>query len=93
MKKDEMTPEFVIIFSIFASVTGLICSDFGRGFVGYSGAGETGLFIVIIALISPIFIKKFRKTLWSKKGLLLLSLALLINLPLAIISLKNEYGF
>lgn len=82
-----------MIFSLFASVTGLLCSNFGKGFVGYSGAGETGLFIVIIALISPIFIKEFRKTLWNKKGLLILSFALLINLPFAIISLKNEYGF
>ena len=48
MKNNEFTSGFVMVFSLFASVTGLLCSNFGKGFVGYSGAGETGLFIVII---------------------------------------------
>lgn len=48
---------------------------------------------IIGFLIIPIFVKEQRKIFWTKKGLLIMLISIIINLPFAIISIKNKGRF
>ena len=92
MKDDKLTPIVTLFISTFASVFCLLTTEFGKN-VGNSPGGEAGIMSLIFIVIMTAITKEYRKIFWNKKGLLILLLAFLINLPFAIISLKNEYGF
>lgn len=91
--KDKDLPIILLFFSIFTSVLGTAVTDFGKNY-RHTAAGESGvILIVFFYLILPIFSKGLRKTFWTKKGILIMLVAIVINLPFAIISLYNRNIF
>lgn len=95
MKKyfNEYNPIFVLVLSLAESVGGSLASEFGTR-SGSTKAGTGGLVITIIGfLIITIFVKEQRKIFWTKKGLLIMLISIIINLPFAIISIKNKGRF
>ena len=95
MKKyfNEYNPIFVLVLSLAESIGGSLASEFGPR-SGSTKAGTGGIVITIIGfLIVPIFVKKQRKMFWTKKGLLIMLISIIINLPFAIISIKNKGSF
>lgn len=90
---NEYNPIFVLVLSLAESVGGSLASEFGTR-SGSTKAGTGGLVITIIGfLIITIFVKKQRKMFWTKKGLLIMLISIIINLPFAIISIKNKGSF
>lgn len=92
MKNNEYSPIGVTIISLCCSLMGSLTTNFGRIHTSRNVAGEAGIICIIFALVLPIFVKEFRKSFWNKKALLILLIAFIINLPFAVISIKNEYG-
>lgn len=91
--KDKDLPIILLFFSIFTSVLGTAVTDFGKNY-RHTAAGESGvILIVFFYLILPIFSKGLRKTFWTKKGILIMLISIIINLPFAIISIKNKGSF
>lgn len=91
--KDKDLPIILLFFSVFSSVLGTAVTDFGKNY-RHTAAGESGVILIIFfSLILPIFSKGLRKTFWTKKGLLIMLVAIVINLPFAIISIKNKGSF
>lgn len=92
---DEFTkiqPVTILILSTIASLIGSIATDFGKANVYNQNMGVSGTVIVIFTLIVPIIFKEQREYAWSNKRYLILILALIINLPFAIITVSNHYG-
>lgn len=95
MKKyfNEYNPIFVLVLSLAESIGGSLASEFGTR-SGSTKAGTGGLVITIVGfLIVPIFVKKQRKMFWTKRSILIMLVAIVINLPFAIISLYNRNIF
>lgn len=91
--KDKDLPIILLFFSIFTSVLGTAVTDFGKNY-RHTAAGESGLILIVFfSLILPIFSKGLRKIFWTKKGILIMLVAIVINLPFAIISLYNRNIF
>ena len=91
--KDKDLPIFLLFFSTFTSVLGTVVTNFGKNF-WHTAAGDSGvILIVFFSLILPIFSKGLRKIFWTKKGILIMLVAIVINLPFAIISLYNRNIF
>lgn len=82
----------ILIISVIISLIGSITTDFGRADVYNQDSGVGGTVFVIGALILPAFFKEQRESAWSRNGLLILIIALIINLPFAIISIMNHYS-
>lgn len=90
---NEYNPIFVLVLSLTASISCSIATNFSTRVTSMAG-GEGGLFMTIIGfLIIPIFVKEHRKIFWTKKGLLIMLISIIINLPFAIISIKNKGRF
>lgn len=92
-KLNEYNPVTLLLMSLTASISCSIATNFSTRVTSMKG-GEGGLFITIIGfLIIPIFVKEQRKIFWTKKGLLIMLISIIINLPFAIISIKNKGRF
>ena len=92
-KLNEYNPVTLLLISLTASISCSIATNFSTRVASMKG-GEGGLFITIIGfLIITIFVKKQRKMFWTKKGLLIMLISIIINLPFAIISIKNKGRF
>lgn len=52
-----------------------------------------GIFIPLLILILPIFVKKFRKEFWSKRNLMLTFAVLIISIILITIIYANKYYY
>lgn len=90
---NEYNPIFVLVLSLTASISCSIATNFSTRVASMAG-GEGGLFMTIIGfLIIPIFVKEQRKMFWTKKGILIMLISIIINLPFAIISIKNKGRF
>ena len=91
--KDKNLPIILLFFSVFTSVLGTAVTDFGKNY-RHTAAGESGVILIVFSfLILPIFSKEQRKIFWTKKGLLIMLISIIINLPFAIISIKNKGRF
>lgn len=91
--KDKNLPIILLFFSVFTSVLGTAVTDFGKNY-RHTAAGESGVILIVFSfLILPIFSKGLRKTFWTKKGILIMLISIIINLPFAIISIKNKGRF
>lgn len=90
--KDKDLQIFLLFYSTFSSVLGTAVTNFGKNY-WHTAAGESGVILIIFFLILSIFSKELRKTFWTKKGLLIILIAMVINLPFAIISLYNRNIF
>ena len=91
-KFNRINPVQILTISVIISLIGSIITDFGRANIYNQDSGVGGTIFVVGVLILPVFIKEQRKYTWSRKGLLTLITALVINLPFAIISLVNHYN-
>ena len=92
-KLNEYNPVTLLLISLAESIGGSLASEFGTR-SGSTKVGTGGLVITIVGfLIVPIFVKKQRKMFWTKKGLLIMLISIIINLPFAIISIKNKGSF
>lgn len=96
----NINPIKIAIASIILTLISAIFSNFGKMDYGTEfGRGVmSGSFFVIGFLILPMFVKGYRKYLWTKKSLIILFIALVINLPIGIFCLINQhnvvgYGF
>lgn len=89
----KVNPIFIALAATFVTIFTSICSDFGNVDVRNSfGDGEiSGTFIIIAFLILPLFFKGYREYIWTKKGLVILFIALVINLPIAIYCIINRW--
>lgn len=90
-KFNKIKPAQILIISVIISLIGSIITDFGRANVYNQDSGVGGTIFVVSVLVLPVFFKKQRKYAWSRKGLLTLIIALVINLPFAIVSIMNHY--
>lgn len=91
-KFNKINPVHVLIISVIFSLIGSIITDFGRANVYNQDSGVGGTIFVVGVLILPVFFKEQRKYAWSRKGIIILITALVINLPFAIISIMNHYS-
>ena len=91
-KFNKIKPAQILIISVIISLIGSIITDFGRSNVYNQDSGVGGTIFVVSVLVLPVFLKEQRKYAWSRKGLLTLIIALVINLPFAIVSLVNHYN-
>lgn len=95
-RKNEIipTPGAIAVLSTMSTIVIPLLSNFGRLDI-YRGFGRSelaGSIFIIISLLMPIFVKKYRKEFWSKKGLIIFIVALAINLPIGIYSIINHYN-
>lgn len=90
-KFNKIKPAQILIISVIISLIGSIITDFGRANVYNQDSGVGGTIFVVSVLVLPVFFKEQRKYAWSRKGLLTLIIALVINLPFAIVSIMNHY--
>ena len=90
----KINPVAVAVGATFLTLFISILTDFGNR--DYSSHGRTGnlsgTFIIIMFLVLPIFFKGYREYIWTKKGLIILFVALVINLPIDVICLINHYS-
>ena len=92
-KLNEYNPVTLLLISLAESIGGSLASEFGTR-SGSTKVGTGGLVITIIGfLIVPIFVKKQRKMFWTKRSILIMLISIIINLPFAIISIKNKGSF
>lgn len=90
----NISPTLIAVVSTFLTLFNAICSNFGNldlptGF----GRGElSGTVLIIIFLVLPAFFKGYRKYIWTKKGLIILFIALIINFPIGIYCTVNRFN-
>lgn len=77
----NVSPALIAIASTFLTLFNAICSNFGNVYYrNQFGRGEmSGTVFIIIFLVLPIFFKGYREYVWTKKGLITLLAALIIN--------------
>lgn len=99
MKKDNdfnynIKPFHMAIVATLATLLTAITSDFGRQDFSYEHGTFpiVGTMLIIIFLLLPIFFKGYRKYIWTKKGLITLFIALIINLPIGIYCTVNHFN-
>lgn len=95
-RKNKIThsPGAIAAASTLSTIVIPLLSNFGRLDI-YRGFGRSelaGSIFIIISLLIPIFVKKYRKEFWSKKGLIIFIVALAINLPIGIFGIINHYN-
>lgn len=94
MKNSKYMPIQICIISLAVVIFQVVFQKFGT-FPNYSGGShrnmETlGIFLPLLALIIPLFIKDYRKNLWNKKSIILLVFVLIINIILVLIIYVNK---
>lgn len=87
-------PVSIAVLSVILTLINSFFSKFGTVFLPNNfGRGEMiGVFISLTFLLLPVFIKKYRKYIWTKNGLITLFVALAINLPIGIYCAINRYN-
>lgn len=90
----SINPIHIAIVSTCATLLTTITSNFGRKDLYYENANFPiiGTFIIVMFLIFPVFFKGYREYIWTKKGLIILFVALAINLPIGIYCILNHYN-
>lgn len=93
-RNNELNPASVAVLSTTITLITSLFYNFGRveSRNGIFRGESTGTIILIFVLLIPIFFKSYRKELWSKRGLIILHVALAINLPIAIYPAINRYN-
>lgn len=90
----KINPVALAVGATFLTLFIAILTDFGNRDYGTHGrtGNLSGTFIIIMFLVLPIFFKGYREYIWTKKGLIILFAALVVNLPIDIICLMNRYS-
>lgn len=90
----RVQPITIAIGSTVLTLINSLFSDFGNiYFRNHFGRGElSGSFLIIIFLLLPVFYKGYREYVWTKKGLIILFIALAINLSIGIYCTVNRYN-
>ncbi len=94
-KKIKINPIVIAIGTILITWLGALTTNFGNArLIGpHSDFGAAGATFDIGVLLLPVFFKDLRKDVWSKKGLISLILATVVNLPVAVICFHNYVYF
>lgn len=84
----------IAIGSTILTLISSIFSDFGNIYYrNHFGLGElSGSFFIVVFLLLPVFFSGYREYIWTKKGLITLLIALVINLPIGIYCTLNRYN-
>ncbi len=97
MKKNNVNyninPILIAVGSVILTLINALFTNFGTVYHrNQFGRGQmSGSFLIIIFLLLPAFFEGYRKNLWSKKSLIILLFALIINLSLGVYCTLNRY--